>query len=1341
MGGKATGGRELNNEVDTSCPIEAMVRPGDRFPLTDAQAEKWLGSRYNAQAALAFGESCELCFDGELDRDALLQAFAAVLERHEALAMRFEADGSGQVYAPPSLVVVEEMDFSKAGDPDGAYARHLRQQATIPFDPSRPPLARVHLCRLSPRRNRLLLFAHHLLFDGWSLHLVLRELVAFYNANLSGEAARLPAADSWGGYVLAERARREGPQGQRSLRHWLEKFRDIPEPLRLPTDHPRGAQLSFSAANLCLDVPAPLWNDLRAAARAQKVTRFSLLLTGYFLLLYRLTGQTDLVGGIPFAGAAQGGGARVVGDTDNTMPLRITVVPDESVQALAKRVQAAMKEAADHQDVSLGRIVDALQLPREPGRLMLVESIVSLAPAMDRLGFQGLDCALNIMPRMASAWELAFRWWQKPQQATLEVQYHRDLYAEATVQAWAGVYMDILRKLSEGATASAADLELRSDASLPLSFALVNDHGSARAKTASLPSLLSASFAQFADRSAVQCADQEMDYAGLDLASREAALGLRQLGIGQGQLVGICMPRSLDMLIAVLAVMRAGAAYVPLDPAFPEQRLRYMVEHARISHVVISSPAIVPASVRQDRTLLALDALRDTGTAGGDLPDVAPEDLAYVLYTSGSTGEPKGVCIEHGNLVNFLLSMQHSPGFDADDILCSATTLSFDIAALELYLPLLCGGRVVIADDNEHRDPEALCRLIEKRACTVLQTTPSLIALLQEVGRMDVLQPLRLFVGGEAMPVALATALLPRCRELWNLYGPTETTVWSSIERLQPDLANVPLGRPIDNTSIYLLDARRQPALPGALGEIWIGGAGVARGYLHRPDLSAERFMQDPFANDGSRMYRTGDVGRIRDGRLFFNGRVDDQIKLRGYRIEPGDIEAVAAQESGVNECAAIARPLEGGDLVLVLYAGSELEPALLSASLRQRLVKSLPAYMRPQHIVVLPALPKTPNGKIDRRALPAPDPEDAPATSGYVAPRDDLERALCEQWQKLFQREKVGVNDNFFDLGGYSLLAVRMFTELHARTGVDIPLATLIENPSVGELARVLRLAGVSGDAGGKGLRQSWKPLVVLQAGQGTEALFLFHAVGGNVMNYQPLLSALSSDQPVYGLQSPGLDGVTSLLTSIEQMADVYIEEIRSVQPRGPYYLGGGSMGGVIALEAARKLKAEGETIALLAMFDTYGPGAGAVMKLGWLAPQRWRRIYARLSPEFFRRIRQRMRLRLVQLPLMGLSSWLMGKSGASTVPQEIRIYRVEKGNMHALNQYRPGHYEGRIVLFRTRLQDATEDPSMGWHTWAREGMDIIELPGHHENFIAQPELAVRLREVIDARKESPSD
>src|SRR5690606_35003842 len=460
---------------------------------------------------------------------------------------------------------------------------------------------------------------------------------------------------------------------------------------------------------------------------------------------------------------------------------------------------------------------------------------------------------------------------------------------------------------------------------------------------ASLPILLERSFEAFSADPAAQCGERTITYGELGRASREAASALVARGVAPGQLVGICMPRSIDMLVAVLAVLRSGAAYVPLDPSFPARRLAWMAAHARLELVLAGDPAALPEGLAQGREALGFGELLRGGGGTAPLPPVPPDSLAYVLYTSGSTGDPKGVRIAHRNLANFLQAMREAPGLGRDDVLCAATTLSFDIAALELYLPLLCGGRVVIADDNEHRDPEALSRLLARRGCTVLQTTPSLLALLREVGRDDVLRPLKLLVGGEALPQALATALLPRCRELWNLYGPTETTVWSSVARLEPGTGEVSLGVPVANTRIYLLDAGRRPVLPGAIGEIWIGGAGVADGYLHAPGLTAERFVEDPFAGDRSRMYRTGDLGRIRDGRLYFHGRADDQIKLRGFRIEPGEIEAAAATEPGVVECVAIARTAAGGDLELLLYAAGGAQPHDLARRLRARLDDTLP--------------------------------------------------------------------------------------------------------------------------------------------------------------------------------------------------------------------------------------------------------------------------------------------------------------------------------------------------------------------------------------------------------------
>jgi amino acid adenylation domain-containing protein len=470
-----------------------------------------------------------------------------------------------------------------------------------------------------------------------------------------------------------------------------------------------------------------------------------------------------------------------------------------------------------------------------------------------------------------------------------------------------------------------------------------------------------------------------------------------------------------------------------------------MADHSGLRHVLVTEAGLLPPQVRSNRVLLDVNELLAEPDDQAPLPMVRGEDLAYVLYTSGSTGKPKGVGITHRNLVNFLLSMSREPGFGADDVLCAVTTLSFDIAGLELYLPLIVGARLVIATEEEHHEPQPLWDLVARSGCNVLQTTPSLLRLLMDSGRDNEVRDLRLFVGGEALPLEVANNLAGRCREFWNLYGPTETTIWSTVARIRPGLTEVPLGKPIANTRIYVLDARGEPQLPGLIGEIWIGGDGVADGYLHQPELTAERFLADPFAGGDARMYRTGDLGSWRDGVLYFNGRVDNQIKIRGYRIEPGDIEAAADAYAGVRECVVVAHRFGDNDVRLVLYAVVDGDRADVARSLREHLRARLPAYMLPQHVELLDALPKTPNGKIDRKALPEPSAAGAvghsAATASAPALANPREAYLAAVWGDLIGASDIRRSDNFFDVGGHSLLAVEFANRVQRETGVRIPL------------------------------------------------------------------------------------------------------------------------------------------------------------------------------------------------------------------------------------------------------------------------------------------------------------
>jgi amino acid adenylation domain-containing protein len=1302
----------------------AQLNVGDCIPLTDAQAEKWLGTRYAVQAGQAFGESVELVLDGPLRAQALVRAFETIVARHQVLAMAFTEDGLHQRYQPPCLARLECVDLSDTPDPEPAWLQQRTVRMLAPFDPARPPLLRATLFVFSPHHARLLLVAHHLILDGWSLRLTLQELSAEY-ALLVGQAMRPPLpAMPWADYVARERGIRDGAEGRRCLTYWQSVFADLPEPLRLPTDAPRAAELGFRSGHVQLELAAERWDALRGAARRAGTTRFSLLLSAYCVLMHRLSGQTDLVCGVPFAGAAASGGhARVVGDTDNTLPLRIRLDPAQPLQALVAQVHQTMQEAAAHQHISLGRIVQHLPLRREPGRMLLVENLVNLAPAMRRLTFGPVQARLEAPPRQYSAWELVFLWNPGPDGVLLNIHHATPLYGEATVQRWGQAYLRILDALIDSEAATPASIRLVDDHALE-AFAWVNDAPppcvADEQPDWTLTQMLEAACDRHAGRVAVRSGAATLDYATLDARTRQLALALRQAGVRPGERIGVSLPRGVDMLLAVLGVLRAGAAYVPLDPAFPESRLVYMAGHAGLSRILVDARTPLPALLAQGRTSLDVATLLRARVPAMALPHPASEALAYVLYTSGSTGQPKGVRITHGNLANFLRSMRARPGFGADDVLCAATTLSFDIAALELYLPLISGGASVIADDAEHRDPAALCRLISRHRCTVFQTTPSMLALMADVGQLEAFKGLRLLVGGEALPAALAQRVRALAAGLWNLYGPTETTVWSSVHQVQAGQTQVPLGLPIARTRLYLLDAALQPVMPGATGEIWIGGAGVADGYLDAAELSAARFLPDPFAGGAARMYRTGDLGRREGDQLLFQGRADDQIKLRGYRIEPGEIEAAAMRVDAVRECVAVVRRDAGDDQVLVLYAvARQGAGAMLAEALRKALIAALPPYMRPHHVLVLESLPKTPNGKIDRHALPAPGAQPAsPPTAGEAAdaPCSALEADLQQRWSRLLGGTSPGRHEDFFALGGHSLLAVRLFADLARDYGVELPLATLIAHPTIAALAAVLRQAGAGPDQG----RTS--PLVVpLRAGTRRPALFLVHAVGGNVLNYLPLLHGLPAEQAVYGLQARGLQGQDTPLSSIDDMADLYLRDIRTLQPQGPYLLGGGSMGGIVALEIARRLRAAGAEVSLLVMLDTRAPGAGRGQP-DWHAVASALRRPARLGA------RLRLRLRAAWQALR--RRWRRSSDAPET---ELRLRRVEQAHRQALRDYTPRRYAGDLTLMRSG-EPHRLGATLGWQCWVDGEILVRALPGSHEDFIEQPQASQCLRACLDA-------
>ncbi|HUR81387.1 MAG TPA: amino acid adenylation domain-containing protein, partial [Thermoanaerobaculia bacterium] len=819
--------------------------------------------------------------------------------------------------------------------------------------------------------------------------------------------------------------------------------------------------------------------------------------------------------------------------------------------------------------------------------------------------------------------------------------------------------------------------------------------------------LFEAQAARTPDRIAVTFKGTSITYRELDERANDIAKALPP-----NALIGIQLDRSLDLVATLLAVWKAGSAYVPLDPMFPKDRIEFMIEDSKAALVI-------------DRaTLDKLTGNRQPAT--GNQPSAS--DLAYVLYTSGSTGKPKGVQIPHRAVVNFLDTMREQPGLTEDDVLLAVTTLSFDIAGLELYLPLTTGARIELVSRETAADGRALAEVL--KGATIMQATPATWRMLLEAG-WEGDPKLKILCGGEAMSADLAETLLDRCGSLWNMYGPTETTIWSTVEQVERadrDVrgATVPIGKPIANTTVYVLDKELQPVPIGVAGELHIGGAGVARGYLNRPELTAERFIDDPFVPN-ARVYKTGDAVRwLADGRLEYLNRLDNQVKVRGYRIELGEIESALRKHPSIKDAVVIVR-----NQVLAAYViGSAT-----SQELREFLRASLPEYMIPSFFIALDAFPLTPNGKVDRKALPEVDHASRESEDAFVAPRDALETQLAKIWCDVLKIPAASVHDNFFEHGGESILALRMFVRIEQELGQKLPLATLIQANTIEALANALR--------GSEKFEAPWSPLVAIQPRGQKRPFFAVHGVGGNVINYRALARHLGDDQPFYALQARGLDRRENPLTTINAMARLYIDEIRRVQPHGPYLLGGLSFGGIVAFEMAQQLRDAGEETALVALFDTQPVGYHSLLEIADTT------LRTRMRTHLDVVLRGPNRIRYVLRRVRRIWRRAVYKSWQTTFrvfeklqrPLPVSLRDVQQANYLALRKYKPRLYAGEVAFFYAEKEPEgfTREKQEGWALLAEGGVISEKVGGDHLTMLDEPHVRV-LAERLEARLDAAS-
>ena len=1039
----------------------------DVAPLTDAQREIFLSVQMGSEANCAYNEASIIHFEGRLDPAALRRGLHAVFTRHPALRSTFSGDGEQQIFHPaPARVDLPEEDLTVLSDVEREtrIGELRRLETATPFDLAAGPLVRLRLLRLADTSHDLIFTAHHLVCDGWSFGMVMAELCACYNAAIAGRTAGLPPAMPFADYARALASQKGGDEFQRAEAYWVSQFPDGAPVLELPTDRSRPVVKTFSAAMESRRLDDDRFARLKRATSSLGGTIFTTLLSSFATLLHRLTGQDDVVIGIPAAGQTMIGCSELVGHCLNFLPLRLKPAGSTPFSVFAGTVQEAVLDAYDHQQMTYGTLVQKLKLPRDTSRLPLVSVMFNIDKSgLDLQKFTGLDFHVATNPKQFTNFDLFFNLVQEEHSLDIECEYNTDLFDRDTIRGWIEAFEALVESVITAGQTPLDRLPILGESMAKKLFDEWQGRVNVFAREKTVHALFTEQAARTPANIAVRCGARALTYAELDQASSKLAAHLQTMGAGPGAMVGLCVERSVEMVVGLLGVLKSGAAYVPMDPAFPAERLAMMIEDAAMP-IIVTQTSLTTILSAHAAAVVLMDQPLPAPVAAAAVPSVCGEDLAYVIFTSGSTGRPKGVQVPHRAIVNFLESMRREPGLVADDVLLSVTTLSFDIAGLELHLPLTTGATVVIAARETTADGNLLRGELESCGATVMQATPMTWRLLIEAGWIGS-PKLKILIGGEAVPRDLVNQLATRCGSIWNMYGPTETTIWSATTRLAAGEGSVSIGRPIDNTEIYIVNGQMQPQPVGVPGELLIGGDGLAGGYLKRPELTVEKFIADPFGQQpGGRLYRTGDLARWRaDGTLECLGRLDFQVKIRGFRIELGEIEAALATHPGVKGTVVVAREDVPGQKRLVAYFVPVVSPGPTASELRGHLAVHLPDYMVPTVFAPLEKLPLMPNGKVDRRGLPAPDQAVPSSVRPVIAPRTAHEQILADVWRQVLRRESISMDDDIFDLGGDSILIFQITSRANT-AGLSLTPPQVFRHRTIAKLAALLALAGGNG-------------------------------------------------------------------------------------------------------------------------------------------------------------------------------------------------------------------------------------------------------------------------------------
>jgi amino acid adenylation domain-containing protein len=1356
-------------------------------PLSFAQQRLWFldqlmpeSSFYNIPAAIRL--------QGRLDIEAFKRSLNEVVSRHEALRTRFVSeDGqAAQSIAPTLPLALPVIDLQ--GFPQETLEARARlmaaEEAQRPFDLAEGPLLRATLLRLGEEDHVALLTMHHIVSDGWSIGVLVREVAALYEAySQEGPSPLEELPIQYADYAAWQREWLSGEALKTQLAYWKRQLACLPA-LNLPTDHSRHVVQSHRGASQAVALPQPLTERLKALSQQQGVTLFMTLLAAFQTLLMRYTGQRDIVVGSPIANRGRAEIEGLIGFFVNTLVMRTDLRGDPPFVELLGRVREVALGAYAHQDLPFERLVEELQPERDLSRHPLFQVMMVLQNApREAVELPGLRLSTLPSESGTTKFDLTLSLAEGEGGLTGSLEYSTDLFEAETIRRMLGHYQRLLESVVADSHLRLSELELLAEAEREQLLVEWNRTRSDYPREQSIHELFERQVGLAPDRTAVAFGDEQLSYEELNWRANRIANYLRRLGVGLDTRVGILMERSVEMVMGVLGVLKAGGAYVPLDPAYPEERLAFMMKDAE-ARVVLTQERLLVGSPGYQGRVVCLDAEWEEIAKESDenpISGVLADNLAYVIYTSGSTGRPKGVSLPQRALTNLL--HWHQAALPGAARMLQFASLSFDASFHEMFAAWGAGATLVLISETARLDVKELgCYLASASIEKVTLPVVMLQHLAQESEDGEELSSSLkdIIATGEQLQITRPIVDLFRQRQeiaLHNHYGPSETHLATTMTLTDPpELWPVypSIGKPISNFQMYVLDPVMNPTPIGIAGELYIGGEGLARGYLERPDLTAERFIPHLFSKEpGERLYRTGDLVRyLPDGNLEFLGRLDDQVKLRGYRIELGEIEAALREHPRVREAVVLARQDSPGDKRLVAYIVPEREQAPTVSETRAFLKERLPEYMVPSAFVLLDELPLSPNGKVNRRALPALDHTRPEVEAAYVSPRTMVEEVIAAIWSQVLGVEKVGVYDNFFELGGHSLLATRVISRVRSAFQTNTLLRRLFESPTVAGLAEIVeKEAGFTdgsqalpvlsisrtghsplltdqhypiepsevaalekypgileavvrtweeNSAGSPPERREYSPLLPLQPHGSKRPFFFVHPGSGSSGCYFHLANYLDGDRPFYGLQARGLDGREDPHNRVEDMAAEYIDALLDVQQTGPYLLGGWSSGGLITFEMAQQLRKRGHSVSLLALLDTVLPSGGGNLKTddATILMDLFPELRPFISPDSFQRLSLDEKIALV-MQRFRINNWIPPGFGLSWFRG---FYNVYKAYYLASESYSPQFYPGRITLFRPNEQIAKDLSNMdlGWGGLAA-AVDIHVVPGTHTDMISE--------------------